>query len=98
MADWPDTEELKLILDLKDDPADWTQTLDRVLNSAIAYVKSEIGDWNEDTDAPTDNQAQAALRMAELMALRPQSSAQAGSKDPAYQRLMYGQHRRFGIS
>ncbi len=99
MAVWPDTDELKKVLDVDADGGDdWTTTLDRVLASAIAAVKSDVGRWDEDTDEPTDNLAQAALRMAELMALRPEAAASAGKTDPTYQRLMFGYHRRFAIS
>lgn len=99
MADWPEVAELKQVLDVDDDGGDdWTTTITRVLAAAIAYVKAEVGDWDEDTDEPNDNLAQAAVRMGELMALRPEPAAAAGASDPTYKRLMFGQHRRFGIS
>jgi len=95
MADWPGTEELAQVLDVEN-VTDWQTTFDRVLASAINRVKSEVGNWDDDVDEPTDNQAQAALRMAELMALRPES-ARGTERDPTYLRLMTGQRRRFGI-
>ena len=39
--------------------------------SAIDYVKLKSGSWVEGTDSPDDMLAQAALRMAEMMAQRP---------------------------
>lgn len=104
MADWPDAAELKQVLNVDSD--DWDTTLDRVLAAAIRRVKSDVGQWDEDTDVPTDSMAQAALRMAELMAERPQVVAGLGSqsqaaaslsKDPTYLSLLVGQRRSFGI-
>lgn len=102
MADWPDTAELAQVLNV-DNVTDWQTTLDRVLAAAIAKVKSDIGSWDEDTDEPTENMAQAALRMAELISTRPDSStnsvfaAAAVAHDATYLRLLTGQRRRFGI-
>lgn len=107
MADWPDTDELKQVLDVTDESGDWTKTLDRVLAAAIYRVKADVGNWDELVDEPDDNLAQAALRMAELMALRPDVAAQAFratadrsafSEDPTYARLLYGHRRSFGIA
>jgi hypothetical protein len=98
MADWPDTDELKKVIDVDDDGGDdWTTTLNRVLASAIARVKSDVGIWDDVTDEPDDNLAQAALRMAELIALKPSAAATIGD-DPTYQRLLHGHKRRFGFS
>lgn len=96
MADWPDTTELAQVLDVSN-VEDWQTTLDRTMASAIARVKLDIGVWDEDTDTPTDMQAAAALRMGELLALRPEAAAEA-SRDPTYQRLLFGSRKRFGIS
>lgn len=93
-AAWPDTEELAQVLNL-DNEADWQTTIDRVLASAIAKVKSDAGLWGEAIDLPTDNQAQAALRMAELLSTRPDSD---NSRDTTYLRLLTGQRRRFGVA
>ena len=99
MADWPDTDELKKVLDVDADGGDdWTDTLDRVLASAIDRVKRDVGAWVEGTDEPTDSLAQAALRMAELIALRPETAATVGDNDPTYRRLLFGNRRRFGLS
>jgi hypothetical protein len=105
MADWPDVDQLKQVLAVDDDGgSDLTTFVEGFLASAIAYVKADVGDWDEDVDEPNDNLAAAALRMGELMALRQSNAASSaaaaaiGSKDPTYSRLMYDQHRRFGIS
>ena len=95
MADWPGPDEVKQVLDITS--TDWDDTVDRVLSSAIAHVRADIGVWDEDTDEPTDNQAQACLRMAELLALRPEAAAQAKA-DPTYMLLMKCSHKRFGFS
>jgi len=97
---WPELDELKQVLDVTSD--DWDGDLDdtrltRLLATAIDRVKLDVGDWNELTDQPDASLAQAALRMGELLALRPEAAAQAVS-DPTYQRLLYGHRRRFGIS
>ena len=104
MTDWPQLDELKQVLDVTSDDWDGTGTsgedetrLTRLLESAIAHVKGEIGGWDEILDVPNAKQAQAALRMAELMALKPEIAAQA-SQDPTYRRLMFGQRRAFGIA
>ena len=101
-AAWPTTTELAQVLNV-DNVSDWQDTLDRVLASAIAKVKSDVGTWDEANDLPTTNQAQAALRMAEMISTRPEGQASrfpdtpALSADPTYLRLLTGQRRRFGI-
>lgn len=100
MAAWPELDELKQVLDVES--SDWDGDYDgtrltRLLAAAIAKVKADVGLWVEDDDEPDDNLAQAALRMGELLALRPEAAAQAAS-DPTYQRLLYGHRRQFGVS
>lgn len=104
MADWPDADELKQVLNIESE--DWDETVDRVLASAIARVKEDVGDWGEDADEPDEALAQAALRMGELLSLRPEAVAQLNRgvgksqvvQDPTYQRLLYGHRRRFGLA
>ena len=97
MASWPDTAELARVLNV-DNVDDWSDTLDRVLAASITWAKSKRGLWDEDTDEPTDNLAQAALRMAELISLRPEVAASLNENDPTILRLLVGQRKRFGIS
>ena len=98
MADWPEVEELERILDVDPQDSDrYQDTLDRVLASAITWAKSKRGLWDEATDEPTDNLAQAALRMAELMSLRPEVAASVNEQDPTISRLLVGQRRKFAI-
>jgi hypothetical protein len=106
MADWPDTAELAQVLNV-DNIDDWTTTLDRVMAAAISKVKADVGLWDELVDTPDDNLAQAALRLAELISLRPEVAAGLGSQsgamagiasDPVYQSLIYGHRRAFGIA
>jgi len=94
MADWPEPQELKQVLDVTSD--DWDQTLDRVMASAIRKVKADVGDWDEAIDEPDESLAAAALRMAELLALRPEAAADS-IKDPTYARLLVGHRRVFGV-
>jgi hypothetical protein len=104
MDGWPELDELKQVLDVTSD--DWDglagsgtdeTRLSRLLSAAIARVKQDVGGWDEDIDIPDASLGQAALRMAELLALRPEAAVQVAS-DPTYQRLIYGHRRRFGVS
>lgn len=102
--DWPQLDELKQVLDVESDDWDGTANdyggetrLTRLLAAAIEKVKLDVGDWNEYVDVPDDNLAQAALRMAELIALRP-GAAIGTVADPTYQRLLFGHRRKFGIA
>lgn len=97
MADWPEVEELRKVLDIGEDPDHWSTTADRVLAAAIERVKSDIGVWDELLDAPTDSQAQAALYMAQLIAERP-TVAVAELGDKMYYALLQGQRKRFPIA
>lgn len=103
--DWPQLDELKQVLDVESD--DWDGVIDdygngptrltRLLDAAITKVKLDVGDWDEYVDVPDDNLSQAALRMAELLALRP-GAAIGSISDPTYNRLLFGHRRRFGLA
>ena len=95
MADWPDPAELAQVLNVGN-PDDWAVTFDRVMASAIDKVKSDVGDLDPDVDVPDERLAGAALRMAELLALRPEAAVDS-IKDPTYDRLMAGHRRVFGV-
>lgn len=104
MIDWPQLDELKQVLDITSDDWDGIETsgegatrLSRLLEAAIARVKQDVGGWDEDLDIPTAALGQAALRMAELLALKPELAAGTVT-DPTYKRLLYGHRRTFGIS
>ena len=104
MADWPDLDELKLRLDVEQNDHD--DTLERDLAAAIAKVKLDVGNWHVSTgeddpipeDEPDDSLAAAALRMAELIAIRPGAQPGDLSKVPTYQRLLFGPRRAFGVA
>lgn len=96
-CDWPTLEELRKVLDVDPQSTAFDTTLERVLTSAIEQTKQDTGAWDELIDVPTCKLAQAALRMAELMALRPESAV-AAVADPTYLRLLSGHRRRFAIS
>src|SRR6187455_9441 len=108
MAAWPELDELKQVLDADPDSTVWDGDYDgtrltALLAAAIEHVKQETG---QDTEIPSDGLARAALRLAEMMALKPEvAAAVAGTgrgsasfiSDPAYQAYIFGQRRVFGI-
>lgn len=113
MADWPELDELKQILDIEDDTEVWDgdsndTRLTRVLASAIDRTKAEVAGSVERFDdiftEPSDSVAQASLRLAELIATRPDANvSRAGSdrillQDPTYLRLLKGSRRSFGMA
>jgi hypothetical protein len=95
MADWPQPDELKLVIDFTADDQDLT--LDRLLAAAIARVKTDVGDWDEDVDQPDEALSAAALRMAELISSRPEAVRER-FKDVTYSLLLKGHRRRFGVA
>lgn len=110
MAAWPELDELKQVLDVTsedwdgDDDYELTR-LSRLLAAAIARVKLDVGYWDEDEDEPSEAMAQAALRMAELLALKPMDASGfnkgtllAVDNDPTYRALLVGQRRAFGVA
>lgn len=116
MSEWPQLDELKQMLDADPDSDAWdgaedsgqeATRLTRLLDAAIAKVKQDVGNWDEYEDVPDANLAQAALRMAELMALKPEvAAAMSGTgrgnssfiSDPTYQALLFGHRRSFGLA
>lgn len=108
MAAWPELDELKQVLDSDPDFDGWDGDTDgtrltALLNAAIEHVQQETG---QDTDSPSYGLRQASLRLAELMALKPEvAAAVAGTGrefatftgDPAYQAYLFGERRSFGI-
>ncbi len=99
MADWPEVDELAAVLNFEgSQPILEETTLPRVLQSAIDTVKEDVGAWGDDQE-PTDRQAQAALRMAELIATRPDITVTLEDRrDPTYRKLLVGSRERFGFS
>lgn len=112
MALWPELDELKQVLDVTstewDGDYDGTR-LTRLLATAIEAIKAYVGDWDEYTDEPDDSLSQAALRLAELIALKPEVAATVvggrGARitsfmagDPALAALLFGHRRTFGVA
>ena len=106
---FPDLDELKQVLDITSE--DWDgdddeSRLTRLLAAAIDRTKIEIEGSVTAYDArytePRASHAQAALRMAELLATRPAAERSLlnsfPSQDPTMRRLLYGQRRRFGVA
>ena len=107
MADWPTLDELKQLLDIVEDDENWDGTSDdtrltRVLASAIDLTKTAISGssvvFDDIVVDPTDSQAQAALRLAELIATRPEGTAITPLQDLTFRRLLYGSRRAFGVA
>jgi hypothetical protein len=105
MADWPTLDELKQLLDITSE--DWDgdgddTRLTRVLASAIDLTKVEISGsaviFDDIITDPTDAQAQACLRLAELIATRPDGTAITPTEDLTFRRLLKGSRRAFGIA
>lgn len=102
MATWPGLDELKQLLDITSadfDGDDDGTRLTRLRQAAIQHTKEVIAGtvaaYDDLYDAPTHKHAQAALRVAELLAERPDD---APGKDPTLRRLLFGQRRRFGVA
>jgi hypothetical protein len=98
---WPGADELKKVLNVESD--DWDDTLDRLLAAAIDKVKMDVAGSVEDFDDAdpviqiSSGMSAAALRMAELMALKPEFAA-GSARDPSYERLLFGSRRTFGVA
>ena len=97
MASWPSTAELAQVLNVEN-VEDWQVTLDRARLAAVAYVKLKVGGWVDGADTPDEALAQAALRMAEMIAQRPTATTAELARDPTFDRLLYGHRRRFGVA
>lgn len=95
MADWPDVDELKQILDVTS--ADFDPHLEGLMDAGIARVKRDVGSWDEDADEPDEQLAKAALRAAVLMQVNGADGSEVGA-DPRYQSLIKGHRREFGIA
>ena len=101
MMEWPDLDELKQVLDVTseewdgDDGSDPSR-LTAVLQAAIDRVKGDVGLWDESIDLPDFGLNRAALRMAELMAQRPESDEDL-SADRTYRAYLTGHRKRFPI-
>lgn len=98
MAEWPTATQLQRVLNFEGEYEDpLVSTLETLLEAAIAKVKLDVGNWNEYADVPDEALSMAALRMAELMALRPEVAAQT-INDPTYERYLFGHRRTFGVA
>ena len=99
MMEWPELAELKQVLDVTSEEWDGDQDMSRltaVLEAAIARVKDDVGLWDEYVDLPDFGLNRAALRMAEMMAQRPESDEDLGA-DRTYRAYLTGHRKRFPI-
>ena len=62
---WPTLEALKQALDVKSDDWDGEHHLQGVLDAAIANVKLDVGDWDDEADEPDAKLSRAAIRERE---------------------------------
>lgn len=92
MAVWPELDEAKQALDVTGD--DWDARLGRVLAAAIHQVKIDVGDWDEASDTPDDDLAEAALVQAEILS---NTTTAPESLRERYAGLIRGHRRRFHI-
>jgi hypothetical protein len=100
MTNWPDLAELKQVLDVES--SDWDgdsddSRLTALLAASIDGVKGDVGKWDETNDEPDAALNRAALRLAELNALRPEAAV-SNKNDPTYLRYLKGHRRSFGIA
>lgn len=93
---WPTLAEFKKLVDIEPTDTSWDVTAERQLNTAIALVKHEVGDWDEVIDLPDDQLAGAALRAAFLLSLK-ESPAEI-VRDQVFATHMHGKHRRWSIA
>lgn len=91
-VEWPTTDELKQRLDITSN--DWDDSMDRLMASAVEWVKSSVGTWDEDLDEPDEALAQAALERAVELATTGEAVSALPSKAESQ---LYGHRRRFGV-
>jgi hypothetical protein len=98
MATWPEVDEVVQLLDIGDDQGT-VDHLQHALDSAIEQVKKDVGNWDDDSDTPTESQRQAALRAVQVLRVNaPDDGWRTLRADRIYQGLIFGTRRRFGIS
>jgi hypothetical protein len=93
MAQWPDADELKQLVDVESNDLD--DFFDRILAAARQQVLEDIGKAFDYEYEPDDKVAAAALRMGELMAERGEATPGIVKDDPTYLRLLKGRRRVF---
>lgn len=90
--DWPELDDLKRRLDVTDTSIHDIE-MEVILAAAISQIKDEVGDWDELTEAPNENLAEAALDRAVELA----GDVLPPPEERKSLQLMKGQHRRFSI-
>lgn len=108
MIEWPDVEELKQFLDVtgtewdgvEDESEESSVTrLSRALAAAIAYVKQDVGEWDELVDEPDASLADAAMAAAiKFATLKRQVAVTSIRQDPVYQAAIRGHRKRFSFA
>jgi hypothetical protein len=90
---WPTAADLKKRLDITS--SDWDEHMTRLIEGSVAWVKVQVGDWDELNDTPDAALEQAALERAVEIATNG-TATEPGTTSKA-KALLYGQRRRFGI-
>lgn len=93
---WPLVDELKKIVDVDPNSDEFDVTLARQMAAGIAFVKQQVGEWDELIDCPDDQLSGAALRAAYLLSLKETPTAIV--LDQVFMTYMSGHHRRFAIA
>lgn len=90
---WPEVDDLRRRLNVQDESVHEDE-MAVILAAAITQIKAERGNWDEETDEPNENLAEAALdRAVELASDIPIPRDQRRSNQ-----LMQGQRERFPIA
>jgi hypothetical protein len=98
---WPTLDELKQWRDVTGAEWDGDEDLTRFqreLDAAIAIVKLDVGLWDELSDMPDAQLAEAAMRMAVLLRANAGEGAELLKQDAQYQACLKGHRRRFAIA
>ena len=98
---WPTLDELKQWRDVTG--AEWDGDTDltrfqRELDAAIEIVKIDVGLWDELTDMPDAQLAEAAMRMAVLLRANAGEDGSLLRNDPQYQACLKGHRRRWAVA
>lgn len=101
MAEWPDLDEFKALLDVTG--TEFDDHLESLLAAGVAQVKEDV-QFVDDVDTVTDRLHHAALRAAVLSrpnapGVLPGATGRSDVRsDPGYQSLIRGRRRRFPIA
>lgn len=100
LGTWPTLADFARLVDVDADSIAADETLERALEkqlaAGIAFVKDQVGQWDDVIDMPDEGHWNAALRAAYLMSLRESPAGIA--TDQVFMAHMTGRRRRFAIA